>query len=120
MQITDCKNKNVKISKGSITVKDENGKTRGVVRDIRHFHDIQANKQHDYWMQLKRAGLWGNSRIDIEKQIVIDSDGKMWLFRNIHGIESLKKFDSELLETLNGIYETAQNNGIDVIECDFV
>lgn len=43
-EIKDCIGKNVKISRGSITIKGDNGKTCGVVRNIRRFHNIQTNK----------------------------------------------------------------------------
>lgn len=45
--IKDCIGKNIKISKCSITIKSNDGKTCGVVRDIRKFRDIQQNKVLD-------------------------------------------------------------------------
>ena len=45
-EIKDCIGKNVKISKGSITIKAEDGKTCGVVRNIVSLYDMQANKKH--------------------------------------------------------------------------
>ena len=44
-EIKDCMNKKVKISKGSITIKDDDNKTCGVVRNIVSLYDLQANKQ---------------------------------------------------------------------------
>ena len=116
MEILECRNKYIKISKCSITVKNTEGKTCGVVRNITHFHDIQANKQAEYFHLMKKAGVWANHKIDIKKQVVIDSDGKIYLFRNMNGIESLKKFDPELVEKLDNIYVEASKNGIEVIE----
>ena len=44
-EIKDCVGKNVKISKASITIKNEEGKTCGVVRNITSLYDLQPNKQ---------------------------------------------------------------------------
>jgi hypothetical protein len=45
MLITYIQGKDVILSKGSITVKDNNNKTCGVVRNLRKFKDIQANRK---------------------------------------------------------------------------
>lgn len=39
-EIKDCKGKHVKISKGSITIKAEDGKTCGVVRNTTSLYDL--------------------------------------------------------------------------------
>lgn len=58
--IKDCVGKKIKISKSSITIKSEEGKTCGVVRDIKKFKDIQPNKEFRYFHILKECGAWGN------------------------------------------------------------
>lgn len=118
MEVLDCINKNVKISKGSITIKDDDNKTRGIVRDIRHFKDIQTNMQSKYFRIMKQAEIWGNSKIDLNNVVI--KDNKIYLFRNIHGIECLKKYDMELVKKLDDIYTKAEENGIRVIECEFI
>lgn len=118
MEILDCIGKNVKISKGSITIKDNNDKTRGIVRDIRHFKDIQTNMQSRYFHIMKQAGIWGNSKIELDNVVI--KDNEIYLFRNTHGIECLKKYDMELVEKLDNIYNKAEENGIKVIECEFL
>lgn len=55
----------IKISKNSITIKDENGKTCGVVRNVISLHDIQPNKQIEYYKMLKEAKL--NTKISNKK-----------------------------------------------------
>lgn len=42
--IKDCKGKKVKISRNSITIKGDNGKTCGVIRNIISVKDVQPNK----------------------------------------------------------------------------
>lgn len=58
-EIKECAGQNVKISKSSITIKDGNGKTRGVVRNIISVQDMQLNKQTDYFHLFKKLNVWG-------------------------------------------------------------
>ena len=121
-EINDCIGKNVKISKGSITIKTENGKTCGVVRNIVSLYDMQANKQMDYYKKIKQAGLHG--KISIKDCII--ADGTMYVFRNIKSklfherygfISEEEKRKAEETET---IYNAIRTAGIDVIECVYV
>ena len=122
--IKDCIGKNIKIGKTSITIKSENGKTCGVVRDIQKFKDIQPNKQIEYFRILKNVGAWGNKNFDINNCII--KDGKMYVFRNMksklwhekYGYFSEKEIWNE--EEQDTIYNSFKANGIDVIECVFV
>lgn len=121
-EIQDCAGKKVKISKGSITIKDDNNKTCGVVRNITNLYDLQANKQMEYYRTLRKLGLHG--KISIKDCII--SDGAMYVFRNIksklwheeYGYiseDEIRKAEEQ--ETIYNILKTA---GIDVIECVFV
>lgn len=123
-EIKDCIGKNVKISKSSITIKTDEGKTCGVVRDIRKFHDIQANKQMNYFHMLKKAGAWGNSNFDIDT--CIEKDGKLYTFRNMKSKLFHEKYgyfsENEIksAEEQEIIYKALETAGINVIECVFV
>lgn len=73
MQITDITGKDVILSKSSITVKGENGKTCGVVRGLTKWHDIQANRQFE--LRKKLGGVWGVNRLGIKMdRVYFDSD----------------------------------------------
>ena len=122
-EIKDCIGKNVKISKGSITIKAEGGKTCGVVRNIVSLYDLQANKQIDYHAKMKKLGIsWKNISI---KNIII-KDNEMYVFRNIksklwhdeHGYFSEE--ERQKAEETETIYNTLKTAGIDVIECVYV
>lgn len=52
-------NKDIKICANSITIKDENGKTCGVIRNIIPFTKMQANKQFEFSSKIRKAGLFG-------------------------------------------------------------
>lgn len=85
-EIKDCMNKKIKISKGSITIKDDDNKTCGVVRNIVSLYDLQANKQINYYRKIRDIGLHG--KISIRDCII--SDGTMYIFRNIKTNCSMK------------------------------
>ena len=121
-EIKDCIGKKVKISKGSITIKTEDGKTCGVVRNIVSLYDMQANKQMEYYQKIRKLGLHG--KISIKDCII--ADGAMYVFRNIKSklfherygfISEEEKQKAEETETIYNVIRTA---GIDVIECVYV
>ena len=121
-EIKDCIGKNVKISKGSITIKTEDGKTCGVVRNIVSLYDMQANKQMDYYKKIKQAGLHG--KISIKDCII--ADGVMYVFRNIKSKLFHEKYgfiseeEKQKAEEMETIYNAIRTAGIDVIECVYV
>lgn len=123
-EIKDCIGKNVKIGKTSITIKNDNGKTCGVVQDIWKFKDIQTNKQINYFHILKKVGAWENKDFDINTCIV--KDGKMYVFRNMKIIQLHEKYgyfsedEKQKAEEQEIIYNAFRTIGIDVIECVFV
>lgn len=121
-EIKDCTGKNVKISKGSITIKAEDGKTCGVVRNTTSLYDLQANRQMEYYKKIKQAGLHG--KISIKDCII--ADGIMYVFRNIksklwhdeHGY--ITEEEKQKAEEMEIIYNALKTAGIDVIECIYV
>lgn len=122
-EIKDCVGKNIKISKCSITIKSKEGKTCGVVKNIRKLHDIQTNKQMDYFHLLRKSGAWGSSNFDMDN--CIEKDGKLYAFRNMKSKMFHEKYgyfsENEIknAEEQESIYNALKYNGIDVIECIF-
>lgn len=123
-EIKDCVGKEIKISKCSITIKSEEGKTCGVIRDIRKFKDIQPNKASGYFHLLRKCGAWGNRNFNIDN--CIEKDGKLYVFRNIKGKIFHEKYgyftEDEIrnAEEQENIYNALKDARIDVIECVFV
>ena len=123
-EIKDCIGKNVKISKCSITIKSEEGKTCGVIRDIRKFKDIQPNKALGYYHLLRKCGAWGNQNFNVDN--CIERYGKLYAFRNMKSKMFHEKYgyftEEEIRNTAEqeNIYNALKDAGIDVIECVFV
>lgn len=123
-EIKDCIGKEIKISKCSITIKSDDGKTCGVVKNIRKFHDIQTNKQMEYFHLLRKSGAWRSSNFDVDN--CIEKDGKLYAFRNMKSKMFHEKYgyfsEDEIknAEEQENIYNALKDAGIDVIECIFV
>lgn len=88
-EIKDCVGKNVKISKASITIKNEEGKTCGVVRNITSLYDLQPNKQMEYYRVIRNLGIYG--KISIKDCII--SDGIMYILEMLKVNYSMKNMD---------------------------
>lgn len=122
-EIKDCKNKQIKIGKTSITIKDDRGKTCGIVKNIRLFNDVRPNKQIDYFRILKKLGVWGNRNFK-SNECVID-DETIYIFRNLKTDEFVEKYGflsdegekhyKERVMMYDNIINSNEN--IEVIEC---
>lgn len=121
-EIKDCIGKHVKISKNSITIKNEEGKTCGVVRNVSSLADIQPNKQMDYYKILKKLNLHG--KLPLATYII--ANNKMYAFRNIKSKLFHEKYgyltedERERAEQLEDVYNALSEGGIEVIECIYV
>ena len=112
MEIMNIENRYVKLSKGSITVKGENGKTQGIVRGLTRFLDLQANKQIDYYRLLKNSGVWGNKKIDMDNCYILDK--KVYLVRNMN---SYSYYNEEEKKCSDDMYNKISEYGIMVVPC---
>lgn len=92
MKITEIANKIVKLSKHSITVKDEQNKTRGVVRGVTPFKELRPAEQLKYWKQLCECELWCSGFMDC----FIICDGEVYYLHNLKAIEDYKKYFEQL------------------------
>lgn len=81
--------KTIKISPRSITIKGENGKTCGVIRNTSKFQGLQANEQMKYWKILRESGIWGDTEL---MENVIFHDGKMYYLNNLRPLEFYEKY----------------------------
>lgn len=120
-ELKDCIGKNVKISKGSITIKADDGKTCGIVRNITSLYDLQANKQMEFYSRLRKLDV--GRKISI-KNIII-KDGEMFVFRSIKSKFHYEKYgyfdnaEKQRAEAEEKLYNTLSDAGIEIIECIF-
>ena len=123
MEILDCRGRKVKVSKGSITVKDDNGKTCGVVRNIVSLYNIQPNRQFEFYNELKHKGL---DSMEIGLDNIIIKDDTLHFFRNIRGKLFHKKYgyisdyERKKADEEDALYKNIAECGYNVIECVFM
>ena len=107
--------KEVKICKNSISVKNENGKTCGVVTGITKFKDLQANKQFVFSKALRSSGLWGSNYGLMDN--VIYYNNKLYHIASIRKLEHYQKYEPEIYADIANIVENAEQNGIYTLIC---
>lgn len=89
MKITEIENKKVKISPHSITVKNDEGKTCGVVKNTVTYKNLSPSKHMEYWKIVKQTGIWGDQDSLINNFVICD--GEAYYLHNL----SLKAFLEE-------------------------
>lgn len=85
MKITDISGQRVKIGKTSITVKDANDKTRGIVNCVTVFKNAAPREQFNYYSRLRKIE-------NIEHDKVIICDGELYYLHNLKPIEFYEKY----------------------------
>lgn len=88
MKITEIANKKVKISSHSITVKNGDDKTCGVVRDVKPFKELRPADGMKYFPKLRELGVFGNS--ELLKCFVL-CDGEPYFLHNLRPLETYEK-----------------------------
>lgn len=122
MTITEIKDKRVKLSPRSITIKDENDKTRGVVKAIR-WDELPPREHFNFRNIVCASGLWGSGDKLMEQVYVVN--GKIYFLWNKKYEEDYHKyFESFEYETKKfvgrkKIYELAKQY-MEVIDCYIV
>ncbi len=64
MLLHEIEGKNIKLSANTITVKDDAGKTRGLIRGITRFKEARPNVQMQFFKVLRASGLWEAGKSD--------------------------------------------------------
>lgn len=77
----------VKIGKTSITIKDDDGKTCGIIRNIQKFTDMPPRDQFLYSKSMRKNGFWGTELINN----VVFLDKKCYFLLNLRVMEFYEK-----------------------------
>jgi len=123
MKITDITPEyKIKPNKTSITVKDNEGKTKGVITDCRTFHNMATREQFELHNRLKKFGV---NNLGVASNCVL-KDGEIYFLYNISSrkwVEKYGAFDEREQNKLNELEAQAKqlkDSGINVIECLFI
>lgn len=68
----------------TITIKDDNGKTKGMVRGVSAFRNCRANLQTEIWRTLREA--------DAELNNVFYTEGRWWYIHNLKWDNDYEKY----------------------------
>lgn len=101
MDILSIAHERIKLSPRSITVKNTENKTIGVVRGITKFKDLRVSESQKYFQAVKQAGVWCNGCIDN----VIFCDGKMYYLHDLQADENYLKYFASDKEYFKAEYE---------------
>ena len=95
----------LKLSRSTITMKNEDGKTMGMVRGLERFSDMTGAKQFSAYQEVKKLGASGEGI----KMSDIYFDGKqMYVFNNIKHSEFLSGLNKEGAKALKDEIEKAK------------
>lgn len=98
MFMFELENQKVKLSANSITVKDENGKTKGVVRSITSFTKLPMRTVCEWSKKMRECDLLGCSESKNLINNVIYDGRSMYYLNNLKPI----KFYEETLKGIDG------------------
>lgn len=83
MKITGIKNRIIKLNQHSITIKNAEGKTAGVVTDVTRWADIPPRDSFTHLKAVKESGIWSNRMVDN----VVIVDKKLYYLHDLNKIE---------------------------------
>ena len=119
----------IKLSRSTITLKDENGKTMGMVRGMERFTEMSGSKQFDVNNQLKKMGLDNLDTAEIGRDNIFTNGKQIYVFASPRlenlltsqankGIKVSDVFADELkkVRKKNEIYKKLETGGAIIIK----
>lgn len=109
MTMQELQGKRVKLSRSTVTAKDENGKTCGMVRNLERFTDMTPKRK----FELKKAvdSLWGNKcGLPLDR---LYFDGRQGYYIFCAGY--VPDYEMEKYNAKMEVLEKARENGIEII-----
>lgn len=125
MEVGELRNRKIIIGKTSITCKDDNGKTCGIVRNIKAWRTLSARELLDFYQivglsGIRKAGLCDNLIVD-GKQLYYFHDLKpIEFYENYFDGKIENEHEKEHYNIRKRIAENAKEYNIIVIPCYIV
>ena len=91
MKISEIENKKVKIGAHSITVKDDDGKTCGVVRNATRFNELRLADQTMFWRSMVKCGI--ADRAEFVNRFIV-CDGKPYFLHDMRTLDAYEQLFS--------------------------
>lgn len=114
----------IKIGQTSITIQDNNNKTKGIIKHIQLYKNMEFNKKFDVSMDFRKKGLMGKLEMD---KLVFDNNNIYYLVNST----SVEEFEKDVKEynadhlmqdledrknQLKMEIETCNNNNIEILD----
>ena len=120
MRMNEINNCAVKLSPRSITVKDENNKTKGIVRGIQNFKECRPNVQVEIWKVIRQYNL------PLDR--IYYAEGQWYFIHNEKWIEDYfryfvgrdERMDKKYAEICDVYHALIDENLMEVVECYIV
>lgn len=120
MQMQDLENRKIKIGKTSITAIGENGKTAGIVRNVKTWATMQPRDTFDIWKRINPIFASGNA-----DRLVLDGNGLYYVYntRSENMVKKNPDFPDLLQGSINkekAVEKLAMENGITIIHAEIL
>lgn len=109
MTMHELQGKRVKLSRATITAKDGNDKTRGMVRGLRRYVDMSLREQTELCRTV--SALWGNKCGLPLDHLYFDGQKGYYIFHCGY----VPPYEMDLYNAKMEVLEKAQANGIEII-----
>ena len=111
------------LSAGSITAKDADGNTAGIVRGVARFSDAPARVQFDHARSIRAAGIWGNTlNPGLYSALVIEGGRPVLLYSDKRDADHARYFSEDArsvaaYEDRRAVLEKCAAAGVAVVHC---
>lgn len=120
MKMQDLENQKIKIGKTSVTVIGDNGKTAGIVRNVKTWATMQPRDTFDVWKRIK--SIFASGKAD---RLVLDGNDLYYVYNTRS--ENLIKYKPAFADLLQGsinkekeVERLAIENGITIIHAEIL
>jgi hypothetical protein len=126
MKIKEINNLNLnnyylKLSKNSITVKNENNKTRKVINDVSNVRELQFNKKVDINNKLKKQGISLMDLLSLIENLYIDKDNNLYCFINQSYIDFINEVkNDDYYKKYNNLCNICNKANVKIITAELI
>ena len=124
MNITDITlDYRIKPGKTSITVKDNKGKTKGIITNCKTFHNMPPREQFELHSKLKKAGV--EKSLSVASSCVLKDGDVFYLYnqslkKHIEKYGAFDESEQKRLDEMEDVSKMLKEHNIPVIECLFI
>jgi len=109
VKITEIAGKDIKESKNSITVVDEYGKTKGVVRNVQWYQNLSLRDEMEWKSKWKQSGF-APERVDLRNFVLADGEWYVVVSNRNSYLEEIKaRYENKFKVIVCNVLRTHDN-----------